>query len=151
MARGLLLAMIVALLAAPSFAQAKRVALVIGNGAYVTAGRLVNAQNDMALVSTALKQAGFTTVTTRTDLSTQNFQKALREFQTQADGAEVALIYYAGHGIEAKGVNWLIPVDATLSDRSLQQTSADPQSIALSPVPLSGTSGPKASCATSCR
>lgn len=134
MVRGLLLAIVVALLAAPSFAQAKRVALVIGNGAYVTAGRLVNAQNDMTLVSTALKQAGFTTVTTRTDLSTQTFQKALREFQTQADGAEVALIYYAGHGIEAKGVNWLIPVDATLADERALPYEAIDTNLALEAV-----------------
>lgn len=136
MTRGLLLAMVVALLAAaPAWAQApKRVALVIGNGAYVTAGRLANAQNDMNLVSGALKQAGFTTVTTRTDLSTQAFQKALREFQTQADGAEVALIYYAGHGIEAKGVNWLIPVDATLSDERALPYEAIDTNLALEAV-----------------
>lgn len=127
--------MVVALLAAaPSFAQAKRVALVIGNGAYVTAGRLANAQNDMNLVGAALKQAGFTTVITRTDLSTQTFQKALREFQTQADGAEVALIYYAGHGIEAKGVNWLIPVDATLADERALPYEAIDTNLALEAV-----------------
>lgn len=135
MARGLLLAMVMALLAAaPAWAQGKRVALVIGNGAYVTAGRLANAQNDMNLVSGALKRAGFTTVTTRTDLSTQTFQRALREFQTQADGAEVALIYYAGHGIEAKGVNWLIPVDATLADERALPYEAIDTNLALEAV-----------------
>src|SRR5688500_11080964 len=103
------LALLAGVGATPALAQApKRVALVIGNGAYATAGALSNARNDMTLVSGALKRAGFTAVTTRTDLSTQAFQKALREFQIQADGAEVALIYYAGHGIEAKGVNWQI-------------------------------------------
>jgi uncharacterized caspase-like protein len=121
--------------AAPAFAQApKRVALVIGNGAYATAGALSNARNDMTLVSGALKRAGFTAVTTRTDLSTQAFQKALREFQAQADGAEVALIYYAGHGIEAKGVNWLIPVDATLSDERALPYEAIDTNLALEAV-----------------
>jgi len=136
-----LLALIAALVllagvgAAPAFAQApKRVALVIGNGAYATAGALSNARNDMTLVSGALKRAGFTTVTTRTDLSTQAFQKALREFQVQADGAEVALIYYAGHGIEAKGVNWLIPVDATLSDERALPYEAIDTNLALEAV-----------------
>jgi uncharacterized caspase-like protein len=121
--------------AVPAFAQApKRVALVIGNGAYATAGALSNARNDMTLVSGALKRAGFTMVTTRTDLSTQAFQKALREFQVQADGAEVALIYYAGHGIEAKGVNWLIPVDATLSDERALPYEAIDTNLALEAV-----------------
>ena len=71
------LVLLASAVAAPAFAQApKRVALVIGNGAYATAGALSNARNDMTLVSGALKRAGFTTVTTRTDLSTQAFQLA---------------------------------------------------------------------------
>lgn len=133
---GLLLAVLAVLIAAPAaLAQApRRVALVIGNGAYATAGALANTHNDAALVTAALRRAGFTTVTTRTDLSTQNFQKALREFQTQADGAEVALIYYAGHGIEAKGVNWLIPVDATLSDERALPYEAIDTNLALESV-----------------
>jgi uncharacterized caspase-like protein len=110
------------------------VALVIGNGAYASAGALANTHNDANLVGGALKQAGFTTVTTRTDLSTQAFQKALREFQTQADGAEVAVIYYAGHGIEAKGVNWLIPIDATLSDERALPYEAIDTNLALEAV-----------------
>lgn len=130
-----LLALVLLVGAAPAFAQApKRVALVIGNGAYATAGALSNARNDMTLVSGALKRAGFTAVTTRTDLSTQAFQRALREFQVQADGAEVALIYYAGHGIEAKGVNWLIPVDATLSDERALPYEAIDTNLALEAV-----------------
>src|SRR5690349_3237906 len=90
-----LLALVAALVvSAPAFAQApRRVALIIGIGAYATAGALSNARNDMTLVGGALKRSAFTTVTTRTDLSTQAFQKALRDFQVQADGAEVALIY----------------------------------------------------------
>lgn len=122
-------------LAGPAMAQGpRRVALVIGNGAYATAGALANTHNDASLVGAALKQAGFTTVTTRTDLSTQAFQKTLREFQAQADGAEVALIYYAGHGIEAKGVNWLIPVDATLSDERALPYEAIDTNLALEAV-----------------
>lgn len=133
--RAVLAVVAVLVMAGPALAQApRRVALVIGNGAYATAGALSNTHNDASLVSAALRQAGFTTVTTRTDLSTQGFQKALREFQTQADGAEVAVIYYAGHGIEAKGVNWLIPIDATLSDERALPYEAIDTNLALEAV-----------------
>jgi uncharacterized caspase-like protein len=93
-----------------------RVALVIGNSNYIAAPHLANPGTDAKLVAAALHQAGFSDVDLQVDLSKANFEKALRAFQQKADGAEVALIYYAGHGLEIDGRNWLVPVDATLAD-----------------------------------
>ena len=99
----------------PASAQApRRVALVIGNAVYDHAGRLANPPNDTRLVAGALAQAGFQTVDAKSDLGYQAFGRALRDFRARAAGAQVALVYYAGHGIEGSGKNWLIPVDATL-------------------------------------
>lgn len=103
-------------LSAPASAQApRRVALVIGNAIYEHAGRLANPQNDARLIARALGQAGFQTVETKSDLGYQAFGRALRDFREKAQGAQVALIYYAGHGIEENGKNWLIPTDAALA------------------------------------
>jgi TPR repeat protein len=72
------------------------------------------------LIGQALSKARFETVETKIDLGIAEFRQALRRFQSQANGAEVALVYFAGHGIEANGANWLIPTDAELSeDRDL--------------------------------
>jgi hypothetical protein len=95
--------------------SARRVALVIGNSAYVSQGALANPGPDSRLVAGALQRVGFS-VTTLGDQGKQGMERALRDFARAADGAEVALVYYAGHGMEANGVNWLIPVDATLAD-----------------------------------
>ena len=98
----------------------KRVALLIGNAGYASATTLGNPHNDVRLVAESAKQAGFQTVTIRHDLGMAQFQQALREFRALADGAEVAMVYYAGHGMEGNGRNWLIPTDAGLaSDRDL--------------------------------
>ena len=94
----------------------KRVALLIGNADYQSADSLKNPPNDVRLVADAAKKAGFRTVTVRNDIGVREFHHALREFREQADGAEVAMVYYAGHGIEANGRNWLIPTDAALAD-----------------------------------
>ncbi len=102
-------------------ADARRVALVIGNGAYKAQGRLDNPANDARLVSEALAAVKFDVIDTRTDLGIADFRQVLRRFQTQADGAELALIYFAGHGIEANGANWLLPTDAELNgERDLE-------------------------------
>ena len=92
----------------------RRVALVIGNSGYVTGGRLANAGNDAGLVAAALKAAHFSTVEARTDLGVSEFRQALRAFQSESDGAAVSLIYFAGHGIEVSGTNWILPIDVEL-------------------------------------
>ena len=94
----------------------KRVALLIGNANYASASVLANPRNDVRLVAESAKKAGFQTVTIRQDVSVAQFRKALSEFRGLANGAEVAMVYYAGHGMEGNGKNWLIPVDAALND-----------------------------------
>ncbi len=107
---------------APALAQgSRRVALVIGNNDYKSEGRLQNAVNDAQLVAAALKTAKFETIEAKADLGIREFLQSLRQFQRQADGADVALIYFSGHGVEANGNNWLIPTDAVLAgDRDLE-------------------------------
>jgi hypothetical protein len=98
----------------PAAHAEKRVALVMGNSAYKSAPRLINPANDSRAVSLLLKAAGFDVVEARTDLSIQDMRGALREFSDQAQDAQIALVYYAGHGIEVNGNNYLVPVDARL-------------------------------------
>jgi len=92
----------------------KRVALVMGNSAYKNVGRLANPVNDAALVGGMFKKAGFDTVDIKLDLNVVDMRKALREFGSKVRDADVAVIYYAGHGIELDGTNYLIPTDAAL-------------------------------------
>lgn len=93
----------------------RRIALIIGNSAYAAQGVLTNPGPDSRLVAEALRGVGFMVVV-QNDLGKSAMERALRDFSRQADGAEVALIYYAGHGLEANGVNWLLPVDVQLAD-----------------------------------
>ncbi|MGX1323995.1 putative caspase-like protein [Bradyrhizobium sp. USDA 377] len=98
---------------APAQAE-KRVALVIGNSAYKSVPKLANPANDAGLIGGMLKKAGFDTVDVRQDLSAPEMRKALREFGARTRDADVAVIYYAGHGLEVDGTNYLIPTDAAL-------------------------------------
>jgi uncharacterized caspase-like protein len=93
---------------------AKRVALVIGNGAYTSVDRLKNPANDASAVAGALTRLGFDVVE-KHDLGVVQMQRVLRDFEDKAEGAEWALVYYAGHGLEQNGKNWLIPIDAELT------------------------------------
>lgn len=108
----IVLAISLLFLAQPALA-AKRVALVIGISKYVATKPLKNPVNDAALVARSLEQADFQTVTA-TDLTTEAFKDKLHEFHDMAQGADIAIVYYAGHGIGAKGTNWLIPSSAEL-------------------------------------
>lgn len=101
-------------LLAPTDAEARKVALIIGNSDYANTSHLVNPANDIKLVAASARAAGFDDVTVAPDLAVNEFQKAMRDFRLKAEGAEVAMVYYAGHGIEAQGKNWLIPTDAQL-------------------------------------
>jgi uncharacterized caspase-like protein len=101
------------LFCAPAQAE-KRVALVIGNSAYKSVPKLANPANDAGLIGGMLRKAGFDTVDVRQDLNASDMRKALREFGTRTRDADVAVIYYAGHGMEVDGTNYLIPTDAAL-------------------------------------
>jgi uncharacterized caspase-like protein len=92
----------------------KRVALVIGNSAYQNVALLPNPTNDGAVIASTLKDAGFDVVDSRHDLPANEMRRALRDFADRARDADIAVIYYAGHGMEVDGNNYLIPVDAKL-------------------------------------
>lgn len=102
-----------------AFAQ-KRVALLIGNSAYSTVNKLANPSNDVNAMASLLRGAGFDTVLTGLDLDERGIRRALQSFEDAANGADIGLIFYSGHGIELNGQNYLIPVDAKLgSDRAI--------------------------------
>ena len=103
-----------ALGATSAFAD-KRVALTIGNSAYKNVGRLPNPVNDADAVAKVLRSAGFDLVEARNDLGVAEMRRAISDFSELAAGADIAAVYYAGHGLEVDGTNYLIPVDATLS------------------------------------
>jgi len=97
----------------PAFAE-KRVALVLGNSAYQNVAPLANPVNDSSKIAATLKDAGFDVVDSRRDLPAAETRRALRDFADRARDADIAVVYYAGHGIEVDGANYLIPVDARL-------------------------------------
>jgi uncharacterized caspase-like protein len=93
----------------------KRIALVIGNSAYRHTGILANPKNDAEAVAKLLKTMGFADVRLRTDLDYGGMREGIRLFGKSAADAEIALIYFAGHGLEISGENYLVPVDARLA------------------------------------
>lgn len=100
-------------LSSSAFAE-KRVALVIGNSAYQNTITLPNPRNDAMAISEALKRLGFET-SVWTDLDKAGMDRAIRGFGNALEGASVGLFYYAGHGLQVAGQNYLVPVDAKLS------------------------------------
>jgi uncharacterized caspase-like protein len=102
-----------ALFSQPGHAE-KRVALVIGNSAYQAVNRLANPTNDAGAMAETLKNAGFDVVDVRRDLAVAEMRRALRDFSDKVRDSDVAIVYYAGHGIEIDGINYVIPVDAVL-------------------------------------
>jgi uncharacterized caspase-like protein len=94
---------------------AKRVALIVGNSAYQNAAKLPNPVRDAGAIADMFKKAGFD-VSEKRDVGNLDFKRALREFRDAAATADVAVLYYAGHGIELNGTNYLVPVDARLKN-----------------------------------
>src|SRR5258708_21838685 len=92
----------------------KRVALTIGNSAYQNVSRLANPGNDSEAMSATFKNAGFDVVDLKRDLNANAMRRALRDFSDNVRDADIAIVYYAGHGIEIDGTNYLIPIDAVL-------------------------------------
>jgi len=92
----------------------KRVALIIGNSAYSHAAKLANPRNDASDISAALKRLNFEVIT-GLDLNKQDMGKTIRKFSKALDKADVALFYYAGHGLQVNGKNYLAPTNANLS------------------------------------
>ena len=112
--RRLLLLILFAVLQAPSFAaEPSRIALVIGNADYVDGGKLKNPVNDAVLVTKTLKAQGFQ-VTTLKNATKRQMKTGIRKFTRSLNEQSVGLFYFAGHGIEFNGSNYLIPVDADI-------------------------------------
>ena len=110
-------------------AAGKRVALVIGNGAYANVKALPNPPNDARAIAKSLRDIGFA-VSEGIDLDRATMQKVTRDFLREAARAQIALVYYAGHGVQIGGRNYLIPVDAKLeSGRDVTETMIDMDTI----------------------
>ncbi len=95
----------------------KRVALVIGNSSYQYAGELANPKNDAADMAAALRMQGLQVIE-GFDLNKAMLDRKLREFAAALEGAEVGLFFYAGHGLQVSGQNYIVPVDAELMTAS---------------------------------
>jgi uncharacterized caspase-like protein len=95
----------------------KRVALVIGNSAYQHTRKLENPKNDAADMSTALRRLGFHVIE-GLDLDKAGFDKKIRDFAAALKGAEVGVFFYAGHGLQVSGHNYLVPIDSQLTTAS---------------------------------
>lgn len=98
------------MLTAPSAAQDKRVALVIGNSKYENVNSLKNPINDAADISAALSRLGFN-VTTLTNSTGNESRKALSTFAAKTKDALISLVFYSGHAVESGGTTWIVPVD----------------------------------------
>jgi tetratricopeptide (TPR) repeat protein len=105
-------------------AATRRIALVIGNGAYKNVHALDNPPRDAKLIAASLKDLGFQTVTVASDLTRDKFFEVLHGFAGEAEKADWAVVYYAGHGFEIGGVNYLVPVDAKLAADKDAETEA---------------------------
>jgi hypothetical protein len=117
--------------AAPASADGKRVALVIGNSAYRNVPALPNPANDATDVAAALTRLGFT-VALITNATFDEMRRGLIALGRDAAGADMAVVYFAGHGMELSGENWLIPIDAELK----RDTDAENEAVSLRSVML---------------
>lgn len=110
----------------PAFAD-RRVALVIGNSAYQHVPALATPAKDARAMAAMFQKAGYDVVNAVYDVGDLELKRAVRQFEDTSANADVAVVYYAGHGIEVHGINYLVPVDAKLaSDRD-----ADDEAITL--------------------
>ena len=110
----LMLAIALMLVTATSALADKRVALLLSVSKYQNVARLANPDNDAAAISDIFKQMGFDIVELRRDLGVSEMRRAVRDFAAVAADSDMAVVYYAGHGIEVNGANFLIPADAKL-------------------------------------
>ena len=130
--RGVAALVVAALVAISSFeARAdKRVALVIGNASYQNVPPLSNPAKDANAIAQLFRSAGFDVVQARNDLGNLELKRAVREFTEASRQADVAVMYFAGHGIEIGGMNYLLPVDAKLA----RDYDADDEAVPLDRV-----------------
>src|SRR5258708_5220151 len=117
----------------------KRVALIVGNSSYQNVAPLSNPANDAAAITEMFKNASFDVVESRRDLKSQEMRRALREFGDKARGADIAVVYFAGHGLEVDGVNYVVPVDAVLE----RDADVDDEAVSLNRILLPAHPAPK--------
>jgi uncharacterized caspase-like protein len=130
-ARNLIVTVLLLTGSIPAALGAERVALVIGNGAYQKVPALPNPHNDATDVAASLDRLGFA-VQRVADGKFDDMRRALLDFSKRARAAEMAVVFFAGHGIEVGGENWLIPVDAQLaSDVDVEQEAIGLKSVML--------------------
>jgi len=118
----------------------QRVALVIGNSAYANVPMLRQPAKDAEAVGVLLKNAGFDIVTVYRDLGMPQMRDAIRKFKDESRDANIAMVFYAGHGLELNGTNYLIPVDAKLesiADAPYEAISLDGLVAAVKPAGVS--------------
>ena len=116
-----LAALAVAVLASAPASATRKVALVIGNNAYVHAPALSNPVNDAKAVARVLRGIGFDVVE-RHDVSKSDVEGIMEAFAERAAGADIGLVYFAGHGIQVSGATYLVPIDVSLdSDRDMRK------------------------------
>jgi uncharacterized caspase-like protein len=107
-------ALVLCVMAAQDATAERRVALVIGNSAYKHVGRLPNPVNDAAAIATLLRVSGFDVIETKRDLGINEMRRTIRDFSDHTRNADIAVVFFAGHGIEVDGTNYLLPTDAAL-------------------------------------
>ncbi|MBX3575800.1 MAG: caspase family protein [Rhizobiaceae bacterium] len=116
---------IVALFAAEASAQSRRVALVLGNAAYESTAPLANPVNDAADLAAKLRAVGFEVIEGK-NLGKRELERAVGEFADALTGASVGMLFYAGHGIQVDGRNYIVPTDARLDAAVKLQLEAVP-------------------------
>jgi uncharacterized caspase-like protein len=119
-------------LANQSALAGKRVALVIGNSSYQNVAALANPANDAGAIAEMFRKASFDVAESRRDLKYMDMRRALRDFADKARGADIAVIYFAGHGLEVDGTNYVVPVDAVLE----RDADVDDEAIGLNRILL---------------
>ena len=124
-----LLALLLMLVLSTAARAGSRVALVIGNSAYQHTGKLENPKNDATDMAAVLTTYGFQVIT-GFDLNKTSLERKIRDFSVALRGAEVGLFFYAGHGLQVSGQNYIIPVDAELAS----ELSLDFETVSLSLV-----------------
>src|SRR5438552_718989 len=130
--RGTFILLVLLLAACSGHAVAeKRVALVTGNSAYQHAVALANPKNDSSDMNAKLESLGFEVVSGQ-DLDLAGMRRTVRAFLEKLDGADMALFFYAGHGLQVNGNNYMVPVDAQLSSYNDLDFEALPMDLVLS-------------------
>ena len=128
----LVAAVLAVCLANQSALAGRRVALVIGNSSYQNVAALANPANDATAITEMFRRASFDVVESRRDLKYMDMRRALRDFADKARGADIAVIYFAGHGLEVDGTNYVVPVDAVLE----RDADVDDEAIGLNRILL---------------